>query len=132
MDVLQADGDDAVPIHFVQNRCLLLAKKEEEENAVNIRGHRLSNVGTPVGLTDAVNKQYADLTFPRFKKTKENHRVINAQDSYIISVKDPYRARDAANKRYVDNAVISLRANNSYYVKDCRISGLSLIHISLF
>lgn len=116
--------NDAVPMHFVQDHCLVLPK--EEGNSVSIRGHRLSNVGTPVELTDAVNKQYADYTFPRFKNTKEDHRVIDAQDSYTISVKDPYRVRDVANKRYVNNAVIPLRAiNNSYYVKDCRISRLA-------
>ena len=40
--------NDAVPMHFVQDHCLVLPNEEEEGNPVSIRGHRLSNVGTAV------------------------------------------------------------------------------------
>ena len=46
---------DAVPLRFVQDPCLLLPE-EHDNSGIDMKGYRLHNVDTTLGLKDATNK----------------------------------------------------------------------------
>ena len=67
------DGNDAVPLQFVQDHCLLVNDDDDPTQdsndgvggvitRIDVKGRKLANVGTPTDLKDAVNKQYVDYT----------------------------------------------------------------------
>lgn len=115
-----ATSYDAVPLHFVHDRCVLLPE-EQGNSGIDMKGYRLHNVDTPLDDKDATNKVYVDDTCLRYVKSTDGDPVINARDHNIISVKAPTRDNDAANKYYVDKKVIQRDKRDNLLIGHHRI-----------
>ena len=111
----------------MQDHCLVVDPSTQGSSRIDVKGSKLINVGAPIDLTDAVNKQYVDYTCLRFTTVpnKKNGTVIDARDHRIQSLRDPIRARDAATKVYVDAKIIPKDTNSNLMVGNVRITQLA-------
>lgn len=115
------ESSDAVPLHFMQENCLLLS----DGDGVDVKGYKLHNVDTPVEPKDGVNKLYIKDTCLCYAKSINNEPVINARSHKIISLGEPSLAKDAATKFYVDKMTIPMDQDSNYVVKNRRITLLA-------
>lgn len=123
-------ANDAVPLHYVHDRCLLLPEQSGSGavGRINVKGNRIVNADIPIDLKDVVNRYYVDDKCLQFRKSSggggTDTSVIDARDFRIISLQDPIQARDAANKRYVDSKSLMKDQFGNVSMSDHRITNV--------
>lgn len=113
---------DAVPLHVVQERCLLLP---DEGNGVDVKGYKLHNVDSPIDRKDGVNKEYVKNMCLCYGKSREGDLIVDAHNHRITAVGTPVRAKDAVNKYYLDQKSIQRDEKNNLMVENYRITQLA-------
>lgn len=95
---------------------------------LDMDGHKILNLPTPVNPGDAVNKDYADqiaAKIDRFTNTDvddsgdESNNLSGGGDT-IVNVGTPEKDTDAANKEYVDTALTTMAGKMETYVQEVK------------